>query len=276
MSWYRTAFGGHYRLLYRHRDEAEADRCIASLRRLAGFGAGPVLDLGCGAGRHLPRLAEQVPLVVGLDLSPALLARARGYQADPGSGIALLRADMRALPLQPGTVTAVFSLFTTFGYFGDLAAHAPVVAGIASVLRRGGHWFLDYLNCEVVRQELAGGNATPRHREIPPLRVMETPRLTPDASGVAKAVEVAPLPGAEAEAEALGVPAGGLYYDEEVALFTLPEMDALAAGAGLQRVAAAGGYGGEPLDPAGSSRWVLVYRRELDPGVAPAPFPEER
>ncbi len=32
--WYASAFGAHYPLLYRHRDETEARRCLQLLRQL--------------------------------------------------------------------------------------------------------------------------------------------------------------------------------------------------------------------------------------------------
>ena len=64
-----------------------------------------------------------------------------------------------------------------------------------------------------------------------------------------------PLPGRGRRRRRLGCGRRGLEYREEVALFTLAELDAMAATAGLQRVAATGGYGGEtarrgrPVDP---------------------------
>ena len=65
--------------------------------------------------------------MVGIDLSPELLAAAR--ERRPRA--ALVRGDMRALPLRGGSCAAVLSLFTAFGYFGDLAAHADLLAPVA-------------------------------------------------------------------------------------------------------------------------------------------------
>ncbi len=259
MSWYRTAFGAHYRLLYRHRDEAEARRCLAALRELAPLGAGPVLDLGCGDGRHLPPLAALGVRAVGLDLSaPLLAAAARRRGADVRFD--LVRGDMRRPPLAAVSFSAILSLFTAFGYFGGLEEHRGLVGRIAALLRPGGRWFLDYLDCEAVRRELASGPAT-RERREGPLRLRETRRLAAAPERVVKAVRVVAEAGREDEAAALGVPADGLAYCEEVALFTVAAMDALAAAAGLRRVAAAGGYDGRPLREGRSDRWLLVYRR---------------
>jgi SAM-dependent methyltransferase len=254
--WYATAFGAHYPLLYRHRDAAEAQRCLDLLPRLAPFGAGPVLDLGCGQGRHLALLTERGVRAVGLDLSPHLLTIARALTPRPS----LVRGDMRALGLGAGNFTAVFSLFTAFGYFGAAAAHAPVVAEIARVLRPGGHWYLDFLNSRRVAAELAAGPRT-TEREQGPLRVRETRRLAAAPVRVVKEVSLAPLPGRDDDAAAWGVPLPGVSYTEEVALLTLAELDGLAAAAGLRRVAAAGDYDGAPLAE-DCPRWLLVYRRD--------------
>lgn len=262
--WYEVAFGAHYPRLYAHRDEAEAQRAVAALLRLAPLGPGPVLDLGCGAGRHARALAAAAAPVIGLDLSAPLLAAA----AAGGSPARLVRADMRAVPLRRGCVTAVVSLFTSFGYFGPPAAHAGVVAEVARVLVPGGHWFLDYLDPEAARRELSPGEAVACREVDGVLRARECRRLAGDA--VAKRVELTPLPGHEAAAAALGVPAGGLAYTEEVTLFSLAELDALTAPHGLRRVAAAGGYAGQPLGGAGADRWLLAFRRADGPGAGEA------
>ncbi len=68
------------------------------LRELAG--AGPVVDLGCGAGRYLGELG--VP-VVGLDASAAMLDLARR------SGMPLVRADLTNLPFGDRSLAGAFA-----------------------------------------------------------------------------------------------------------------------------------------------------------------------
>ncbi len=259
--WYQVAFGAHYPDLYAHRDREEAARCVALLPRLAPLGSGPVLDLGCGQGRHLPLLARNGVVAVGLDLSAPLLVRARDEDADRP----LVRADMRQLPLATDSVTAVVSLFTAFGYFGSADQHAPVVAEVARVLPRGGHWFLDFLDSERVAGELSAGPRE-RRRRTAVLAVREDRRLAHDPLRVIKTVELVPHRGKVADAARMGIPAGGLRYREQVTLLALEELDHLAAAAGFRRVAAAGDYHGGPLRPGASDRWLLVYRKAVDPG----------
>ena len=260
MKWYEAAFAEHYPLLYRHRDDLEAHRCVANLPRMAPLGEGPVLDLGCGEGRHLVSLVALVERTVGLDLSPALLRKALERRTRARLGYALVRGDMRSLPFTAGMFSAILSLFTAFGYFGGLDDHTGLVGEIARVLRPGGHWFLDYLNCQAVTRELSREKPQVRKRESTPFLIEETRRLGRDPLRVLKSVVLRPLPLHAGEAEALGVPPEGLHYQEQVALFSLAEIDDLAARCGLTRVASAGGYEVEPLVESDSPRWFLVYR----------------
>jgi SAM-dependent methyltransferase len=260
MSWYVTAFGRHYGWLYAHRDEAEAEACVAALARVVPFAAGRVLDLGCGEGRHLgPLSAQGARGVVGVDLSPELLRTARA-RAGEGVSPILVRADMRALPVAAGAFATAVSLFTAFGYFGRLAEHRDLLAEVARVLAPGGHWCLDYLNCLRVRAT-ASQSPPPTVRVAGPCRVTETRRLDGDGSRVLKRVQIEPLPDRLAEAAALGVPGAGLDYTEAVALFAPEELDDLAAGIGLVRVAALGGYDGRSFSAQDAERWILIYAK---------------
>jgi len=54
---------------------------------------GPVLDVGCGPGRHLHALARRGEFALGVDLSPQAVQLARG-----GGGQALLRSVFDELP----------------------------------------------------------------------------------------------------------------------------------------------------------------------------------
>ncbi len=104
-------------------------------RRLALTGGETVLDLACGPGTLTRRLADAVGdagLVVGVDLSEAMLARAtRGVRA---SNVALMRADATDLPLRADTVDAVCCSLCLH-LVPDLET---ALTGIARVLRPGG------------------------------------------------------------------------------------------------------------------------------------------
>jgi SAM-dependent methyltransferase len=255
--WYRRAFGAHYPLLYRHRDEAEAARCLALLPRLAplrGEPARPILDLGCGDGRHLALLRQVGCAAVGLDLSADLLAFARSR--GPGG---LVRGDMRRLPFARRSFASVLSLFTAFGYFSTVTANQMPIHEVARVLVPGGHWFLDYFDGDKVREELAAPGPRTRERELGPLTVREEREFREIDSLVAKKVHLQPKPGCLDAAAGYGIPAEGLEYTEQVMVFTLEELDTMARQAGMTRVGSAGGYGGETLGR--GNRWILAYQK---------------
>jgi len=246
--------------LYRHRDETEARLCLALLPRLAPLDAvvGPILDLGCGDGRHLQWLAATGLPVVGLDLSSHLLARA-AERLSTGR-VPLLRGDMQSLPLVGNSFGTVLSLFTAFGYFGAPAQNSRPVAEVARVLRPGGHWFLDYFDGQKVLAELGDGQPRRRERELDCLFIRETRRYQSQTRQVVKDVLLTALAGREAEAAKWGIGPQGLAYTEQVAVFTIAELDEMAQAQGMVRVAAAGDYNGAPLGE--GSRWILVYRKE--------------
>ncbi|MFT7700089.1 MAG: hypothetical protein ACI8S7_001926, partial [Candidatus Krumholzibacteriia bacterium] len=172
----------------------------------------------------------------------------------------LVRGDMRLLPFASSTFGSVLSLFTAFGYFNDTAANTAPVAEIGRVLVAGGHWFLDYLNSDLVLAELGDGEPRARLREIDCLQVKETRRFVTGGNKVTKRVELSALAGFEAAAERIGVPGSGLTYTEQVQLFSLSELDEMAASASMTRVASAGSYDGLPLGE--GKRWILVYQKE--------------
>jgi SAM-dependent methyltransferase len=260
-AWFTHAFGAHYPLLYQHRDAAEAERCLETLQRLAPLAerpGPPVLDLGCGDGRHLELLCRLGYSVVGLDLSAHLVEIAGARNSCPAP-LRVVRGDMRRLPFADRSFAAVLSLFTAFGYFGPPAANREPVREVARSLQTGGRWFLDYFDGDRVRAELGSGRPKTRERDVGPLAVRETRRLDPVGALVTKEVELVPRPGKQQEASRLGIWPQGLRYTEQVALFTLGELDAMAASQGLVRVAAAGGY--ECQDLGAGTRWILVYRK---------------
>lgn len=253
--WYAQAFGAHYPVLYQHRDAAEAAACLSLLPTLAPL-SGPVLDLGCGDGRHLRLLAAAGVTATGLDLSPELLAlAAKGPCVSP-----LVRGDMRSLPFRSAGFGTVLSLFTAFGYFGPPAANTAPIASIASCLRTGGHWFLDYFDGDSVLAELGDGRPVRRERAVGCLLVRETRCYLARERQVVKEVELGALDGCAREAAEVGVGPTGLAYTERVAVFNIAELDEMCRAEGLLRVAAAGDYTGGALGQ--GNRWILVYHKE--------------
>ncbi|WP_005032337.1 class I SAM-dependent methyltransferase [Holophaga foetida] len=237
--WFSSWFDSDYAALYAHRDEGEAVRAVKTALRLAPeLGKGPVMDLGCGGGRHLAALRRHNPLAFGLDLSATLLEAApkelRGW---------LLRGDMRAIPVKDGSLWGVCLWFTPFGYF-DEAQNRALMARIARLLRPGGILLLDFMNAHLVRRDLV-----PEEREersgyrIHIRRNLEGPR-------VVKRIQLTHLDtGNIREAK------------ESVRVYDPMELVAMARDCGLSLVGEVGDYDGLPFRATASPRWIGIFHR---------------
>ncbi|MFF0387629.1 class I SAM-dependent methyltransferase [Kitasatospora sp. NPDC004615] len=92
-----------------------------------------VIDAGCGTGRALPLLRAAVGpsgTVLGVDLTPEMLAQAAAHRADA----ALLQADCTRLPLPDAVADLVFGA----GLISHLPGPATGLRELARVTRPGG------------------------------------------------------------------------------------------------------------------------------------------
>jgi SAM-dependent methyltransferase len=110
-----------------------------ALRRLvAATGAGPedtVLDVACGPGLVVCAFARVVRQATGIDLTPAMLERARALATERGlANVAWHQGDVGRLPFPDATFSIVTSRFA-FHHFPDPAA---VLAEMRRVCRPGG------------------------------------------------------------------------------------------------------------------------------------------
>ena len=164
--WFEEWFGEEYLELYPHRDDADADRAVGLVLGAVEFAAGwRVLDVACGPGRHARAFEAAGARCFGVDLSASLLRIARGV-----TDAALIRADMRHLPVRPGSMDLTVNLFTSFGYFEREEEHADALAEMAGTVRPGGWFVIDLLNPAAVRAGLVPhetiGSETPRHASL--------------------------------------------------------------------------------------------------------------
>lgn len=253
--WYRRWFGTEYLELYAHRDREEARRAVALVDGLLSGESLPadwVLDLACGGGRHLEELAARGYRALGLDLSPELLAHARGELPD----VPLLRGDMRRIPLATGSQGAVTSFFTSFGYFEDPADDERVLTEVRRVLAAGGWFVLDFLNAQRVRAHLE-----PRdERLVDGVRVVQERRLVEGGRRVEKRIELGNP----------GTPGHGTFR-ERVRLYSREELEGAMRRCGMEPVAAFGDYHGGPYEP--EAQRLLLAARTAPGGGVPTHHP---
>jgi len=98
--------------------------------RLLDRAVGPVLDVGCGPGRHLQALARRGVAATGIDVTPAAVrvARSRGARVIEGSIFGPVPA--------PGTWATALLLDGNVGIGGDPVA---LLSRVASLLHRSGN-----------------------------------------------------------------------------------------------------------------------------------------
>ena len=235
--WYERAFDAPYLEVYGHRDAAEAETATTHLLAPLSLEGRRVLDLACGAGRYSAAVARRGAAVVGLDLSPALLAAA---QRDAPDLLGLVRGHMLRLPFAPGCFDLVLCMFTSFGYMESAAADRSVLGEIQRVLRPQGQLVLDLFNATSLRRNLVAETT----RRAGPYEVRERRRL--DAAGVVvKEIELR---------------AGGRVhrYRESVRLWPRESLLAALRAAGLEPRQLWGGYDATAYESTTSPRLVVL------------------
>ena len=156
-NWFATWFNTPaYHALYGNRDESEAEAFIARLAQHVLNPGDRVMDMGCGAGRHAASLNRLGFDTTGLDLSANSIETARRSYQSGSNGLNFVQGDMRNIPslFPEGRFRAVFSLFTSIGYFQEEGGLENTLSGVDHVLQEGGVFALDFLNPEWVRKQL--------------------------------------------------------------------------------------------------------------------------
>lgn len=130
-------FTGGYSPLESYLFDRLCDTATASLHAYALAGIRPsitpgmrVLDVGCGGGRFAIRLAERYPEihVVGLDLSPEQIARARRRGAAVAERVSFVEGNAIDMPFDAGEFDLVYSL-------GSLKHWPDPVQGLRECMR---------------------------------------------------------------------------------------------------------------------------------------------
>ncbi|MFH1681133.1 MAG: class I SAM-dependent methyltransferase [Candidatus Eisenbacteria bacterium] len=244
--WYQKAFGPRYARIYAHRDDREAETAVALVAGRVPLRGARVLDVACGAGRHMKALRRRRARTHGLDLSEELLRAARAF--GPAA-----RGDMRRLPFRYASFDGVLNMFTSFGYFEDRADDVRALEEIARVLRPGGWFLLDYLNAKRVLRRLVPGG----ERAVGEVRVREARSYDPVARILTKEIVLLDARGEASE-----------RWTERLFVYSREEIETMLGSVGLTVREIFGDYeGGDALND--SARLIFFSRRTGGP-------PEER
>ena len=146
--WFDTSY---YHTLYKSRNDEEAAKFISNLLTFLELEKdSKVLDLACGKGRHSVTLNQHGYNVLGVDLSPNSISKANEKQNDT---LSFAVHDMREV-IEGAKFTAIFNLFTSFGYFDKLIDNESVIRSIHEMLEDKGCLIIDFMNAQKVIDNL--------------------------------------------------------------------------------------------------------------------------
>ena len=145
--WFNTPY---YHLLYRDRDDSEAELFMMNLTQFLGLKKDDtILDLPCGKGRHAIFLNSLGFDVTGADLSENSIEYAKQFEND---SLRFEVHDMRH-PFKT-KFDAIFNLFTSFGYFDNDETDIAVLQNLRRGLKPNGILVIDFLNVDFVKEHL--------------------------------------------------------------------------------------------------------------------------
>jgi SAM-dependent methyltransferase len=235
--WFQHAFGALYPVIYAHRDDAAAEREALFARDALDLAAGQrLLDLACGDGRHLAAFSAFGLDVVGVDLSDALLDRARAR------GCRVVRADLRALPFASAVFDRATSFFTSFGYFESEDENLGALNEAARILRPGGRLLLDVPDRDHLERRLVPRSEFQRQGFR-----MRCDRAI-DRGRVRKSVRVSNARGEEVA-----------HFEESVRVYALSELESILALSNFRIVRRSGGFDGKPIGQ--GDRYLMAVER---------------
>ncbi len=150
--WFELWFDSPlYHILYKNRNQEEANLFMDNVIRHLEIDFGSILDLACGKGRHAYYLAEKGFDVVGLDLSKESIQYANTMYQLPN--LEFYVHDMR-LPFRINYFDYIFNLFTSLGYFDSLKENEKVFQSMHTGLKDNGYILIDFMNTEKVIHNL--------------------------------------------------------------------------------------------------------------------------
>lgn len=147
--WFKQWFSSIYQTLYQHRHISQASQQVLSLLKHQNIPLHePVLDVACGAGRHMMQFTQLHHRVFGIDLSIPLLKEAQS------ESLQIAQADMRALPFKDEHFHLVTSFFSSFGYFAAKKEDMVTMQEFRRLLKPNGYLYLDLINKPYVLKNL--------------------------------------------------------------------------------------------------------------------------
>lgn len=151
-NWFEEWFDSpYYHLLYKDRDEKEAELFISNLlNHLKPSKKDLLLDVACGKGRHAIYMNKLGYKVDAFDLSENSIMAAKKFE---NKQLRFYVNDIRN-PLKLNYYNIAFNLFTSFGYFVHDKDNQQAINAISKSLKTGSKFVLDFMNVKKVIDSL--------------------------------------------------------------------------------------------------------------------------
>ena len=152
IDWFSEWFDSkYYHILYKNRDEKEAENFLKNLSKLKFFKKeSKIIDVACGKGRHSLFLSDLGYDVTGVDLSKNSIKYAKQFEKE---NLKFDVADMRKT-YKNNSFDISLNLFTSFGYFKNKENDFSAIKSMSENLKKDGILIIDFLNAKKVIDNL--------------------------------------------------------------------------------------------------------------------------
>jgi ubiquinone/menaquinone biosynthesis C-methylase UbiE len=235
--WFREGFNNTYKGLYSHRHGQQAAQQVSVILDLGLLPPeATVLDIACGAGRHMLQFKSGGISVFGLDLNRQFLNDARKKL------LPVAQADMRTLPFTSNRFHLITCFFSSFGYFATQEEDGETLREFKRLTKPSGHIFLDLVNKVHVLNNLVPEDV----KEINGQKIRQVRHLENDL--VVKTVTV----------YSEGEPTS---FQERLRLYSRKSITKLCNSLGLEVTHIFGDEQGTPFSESDSPRLALVLKK---------------
>ena len=240
MSWFATWFDSpYYHLLYKNRDEKEAQDFIDNLiEKLQLKKGSKLIDIACGKGRHATYFNKKGMNVVGVDLSPNSIASAKQNE---NNNLQFSVHDMREV-YKENHFDIVTNLFTSFGYFENKDDEQKAINAMAENLKSDGVLIIDFMNIKkIIANLISYEKKTIDSITFNIKRSMQNNHIIKD-------IEI--IDDNETQ-----------HFQEKVKAITLADFSAFVSNVGLNIIDIFGNYKLDDFDATISDRLILICKK---------------
>jgi ubiquinone/menaquinone biosynthesis C-methylase UbiE len=240
VSWFANWFDSeYYHILYKNRDEKEAEFFIENLvQYLSLKKRSKLLDIACGKGRHAKHFNSLGFDVVGVDLSSNSISTANKYK---NKTLQFFEHDMREI-YQENQFNIVTNLFTSFGYFGKDEDEQKAINAMASNLKKEGLLVIDFMNAKKIIT-----NLVPSEKKIIDDITFDINRKVLNQF-IIKDIHITDSKTKH-------------HFQEKVKALTLPNFSDFIANSGLKIIDIFGNYKLEEFNAQTSDRLILICKK---------------